>query len=52
MRAILQWHTRIGNLTTDNRDTYAHLDLPQASFYLVPMAAAATQAAANWQPPC
>ena len=35
MRAILQWHTRIGNLTTDNRDAYAHLDLPQASFYLV-----------------
>ncbi|MDH1869983.1 hypothetical protein N5D83_24655 [Pseudomonas chengduensis] len=35
MRAIVQWHTQTGKRMADNRDAYAHMDLPHASFYLV-----------------
>lgn len=35
MRATVQWHTQAGAITSDNRDTFAHVELPHASLYLI-----------------
>ena len=35
MRASLQWQSQPGTFTTDNRDAFAHVELANASLYLV-----------------
>lgn len=35
MPATLRWHTQAGTLTEDNRDTCAHIELPDAGLYLI-----------------
>lgn len=35
MHATVKWHTQAGAITTDNRDTYAHVEQAHANLYLI-----------------